>query len=177
MKTIKTPVLDIRDIRDAGSVEAALAKWCDESDLVSGGVIGPAFSTSGPGPGWSKNHDESDYASRAFEGGAVAYLDVQDGRWIEAEPVQEADVDEDTLRDIAGCAYAEGDWSHGSVVRIEVPEIEDAIQYPEIAAMMAQSVADHHSPKSDGAAWRKLVEAIRTAAEAMEDVEVDNLVD
>lgn len=169
-----SPVIDLDDVRRAGGVRQALLAWCENSDLVSGGVIGSSFSTSGPGSGWSRNHGVSDYASRAFEGGALAYLDVDDGRMIEAEPVREDDADEDTLRDIAGCAYAEGDWSDESVVKIECPDVEDAIEHPGLVAEMAKAVIAHHGAKSDRKAWAKLITAIRDAAEAIEDIDADD---
>ena len=81
-KTTTPLTVDLRAVRIAGSVRAAIEAWCAKSDDTACGVIGPSFSTSGPGSGWSIQHDASDYASRALsrDYGALYYLDAEDGR-------------------------------------------------------------------------------------------------
>jgi hypothetical protein len=178
VKTRAHVTIDLGDVARAGSVEAALHAWCRESDSTSSGVVGPSFSTSGPGPGWSVQHDETDFAQRAMREGAQYYLDAADGRLISAEYVEDEDEDEDedeTLTDLGGCKFRVGDWSDDSVVRIECPSIEDAIEAPERVAEMAQAVIDHHAAKSDCGAWQKLIESIRGAAEALEQIDLAEL--
>lgn len=173
--------LDLDDVRKAGGVSEALAAWCKESDTTTCGVVGQSFATSGPGNGWSKTFGRDDFASRAFEGGALYYLDTDDGKIKEALPVdgaEEVDEDDDTiLTDIGGCRYREGEWSDESEVELACPTIEDALEHPAIVAEMAQAVIDHHGPCSDRAAWKRLIESIRAAAEALEDVDADELAD
>lgn len=173
--------IDLADVQRAGGVPQAIAAWCDESDDTSCGVIGPSFSTSGPGPGWSIQHDESDFAARAVEGGALYYIDIDDGRMIAAEEVSEDEQDEDgewpadVIHDLGGTHSRLGDWSDNSVVRVECPSIDDALEHPAIVAEMAQAVIDHHHVESDCGEWRMLIESIRNAAEALEDIDVDDL--
>jgi hypothetical protein len=66
------------------SIQDAIESACEGHDTLASGVIGPLFSTSGPGVGWSKRHDElaADYADRALDGadGAIGYIDSSDGR-------------------------------------------------------------------------------------------------
>lgn len=162
--------------------------WAEGSDTTSAGAIGPEFSTSGPGAGWSTTHGVEEFASRAFDGGALYYLDVSDGRVKEAVPVpdevevkRDEDgnlVDEDgeaVQRDIGGCYYQEGDWSDGSEVRLEVPDLDDALEHPEVVAEMAQAVIDYHGPMSDRKRWAKLVRDIKSAADALDGIDADDL--
>lgn len=74
--------IDLSDVVKHGGVEQAILAWASESDDTSSGVIGSSFSCSGPGSGWQKNHDASDYAARALDAGygAMYYLDEADGR-------------------------------------------------------------------------------------------------
>lgn len=152
MKEIK---IDIDDVRAAGSVSAAILAWADNSDEVASGVVGPSFSCSGPGSGWQRNHDETDYAARALgdDYGAVAYVDAYDGRVA-------------TLDEGGGVT-----WSDDSEVVLDVPDGSDALRHPEALAQMAAAL-DTHSHSSDCAAWRDLVESILAAAEKLEGIEV-----
>lgn len=252
MKTQKSTAhvtIDLDDVRRAGGVKAALAAWCEQSDDTSCGVIGPSFSCSGPGSGWQINHDESDYASRAFRGGALYYLDIDDGRLIGCESAEDADetctyrdisadgqtwindlrgsdpgfpdvdparmtaeerdtlatylraddpsltddaqglssdvadeiealdaeLPDDVQRDMGGGLYREGSWSDESVVCIECPDIEDAMDEPPMVAEMAAAVISYHHPESPCRKWRELIEQIRAAAEALEDIDIDDL--
>lgn len=173
--------IDLDDVRAAGSVERALEAWCERSETTSCGVVGPSFSTSGPGSGWSVNHDENDYARRAVEEGALYYLDCDDGKLVSAEEVDEGEKDEngewpdDVIHDLGGTHSRLSRWSEESVVEVICPSIEDAIQCPALVAQMAKSVASFHGAMSDKAAWRSLVQQIRDAAESLEDIDLDDL--
>lgn len=159
--------IDLDDCVRAGGVRAALQAWCDESDMTAGGVVGPAFGTSGPGSGWSRTHDEDDFARRALAAdyGAAYYLDTTDGRL--AQMVDTEDEGGETSQEV--------EWSDDSVVCLLCPEIDDAIAHPEMVAEMAQAVIDYHGPRSDRAEWKKLIQSIRDAADALADIDLDDL--
>lgn len=173
--------IDITDVVRAGSVPQAILAWAEESDDTSSGVVGPAFSTSGPGSGWSRDHDRNDFARRAVVGGALHYIDEGDGRMISAEEVSDDERDDDgewpddVIHDMGGGHSRLGDWTDASVVRVECPSVEDAIHWPGAVAEMAQSVIGYHGPCSDRAAWRALLASIRDAAQAIEDTDIDDL--
>jgi hypothetical protein len=94
-----------------GSIEAAIEAACENHDTLTSGVVGSPFSTSGPGAGWSKQHDVTDYALRALEGedGACGYIDSSDGRmatiedgalvWTDETVVEIVDDHEDVSED------------------------------------------------------------------------------
>jgi len=164
--------IDLDDVRKAGGVKQALTKWCEESDDTSCGIIGMEFATSGPGPGWSKTFGADDFASRAFEGGAMHYLDIDDGKLKSALLAEEGD--EDATADMGGGYFTEGDWTDESVVRIECPDVEDALEHPVLAAEMARAVIQRHGPESDVAEWKKLVEEIKSAADAFDKIDADD---
>lgn len=153
MKQIK---IDISDVNSAGSVEEAIHEWCRNSDEVSSGVVGPSFACSGPGSGWQKNFDETDYAERALsdDHGAVAYVDAHDGRVA-------------TLDDAGDVV-----WSEGSEVVLVVPDTDDALRYPEALRQMAIAVRDYHHAASDTTEWDALLSNIRTAAEKLDGIEM-----
>lgn len=165
-KTTAHVTIDLDDVIRAGGVDQALAAWCEASDDTSCGVVGPSFSTSGPGSGWSKQHDASDFAERAMYGGALYYLDTDDGR-LALSPEWTDDLYEG--QDI--------EWSEDSVVRIECPTADEALEQPVLVAEMAQAVIDYHGPESDRKAWRSLLEQIKAAAEAFDDIDADDLAD
>ena len=137
---MKKITIDIEDVQAAGSVAGAIRAWADESDEVASGVVGPSFSTSGPGSGWSKNCDEHDYARRALseDYGAAYYVDEHDGRV--------ATLDE------AG----EVTWTKDSQVVMVAPDEDDARKYPEAVREMAEAVRVYHHAASDAAAWEAL---------------------
>lgn len=167
--------IDLYDVIAAGSVNEALQKWCGKSDHTSCGVVGPSFSTSGPGSGWSVQHDEDDFALRAMVEGAVYYLDTTTGRLIEAESAEDAEWGEDGVhRDMGGGLFRVGDWSAESAVEIVCPDADDAIESPAALAEMARSVIDYHHAASDCAAWRKLIAEIRDTAEALENLDLSD---
>ena len=193
-KTTAHVTIDLSDVRKAGSVEKAILAWAAESDTTSAGVVGSSFSTSGPGSGWSVGHNALDYARRAFEGGAMYYLDEADGRLAAAVPVtcddEEAAAedrvytgpdgteygdDEVTYDGSGGYVLLDPEWTDESVVRLECPDVEDAIEHTAAAAEMARAVIDTHGSCSDRAAWKKLIESIRAAAEELDGVDADDL--
>jgi hypothetical protein len=187
--------IDLDDVRRAGGVYAALLKWAEASDTTSAGTVGPEFSTSGPGNGWSVTHDANDFARRAFEGGALYYLDESDGRLASAVRVEQVEPaegeagywtgddgeeygpDDVTHDGSGGWVLIDPEWSDESVVRLEVPDIEDAIEYPEIVAEMVRAVIDRHGSASDRAGWKKLVEDIKSAAESLDGIDPADLDD
>lgn len=182
--------IDLDDVRRAGGVRSAILQWCHDSDTTASGVVGPSFSTSGPGSGYSIQYDESDYAARAIGGGAMHYVDEDDGTAVSAVEVAKDDDDGTTYSDDDGNTYDEeqviycdgicfvvGEWTTDSVVEIVCPDIKDALQHPDWVAKMAQSVIDHHGAESDRAEWKSLIVAIKAAAEAVDDIDVDDLDD
>lgn len=152
--------ITLRDVRRAGSVSAAIEAECESSDSVAAAtpaaLSGQTFATSGPGPGWSRQFDANDYAARALADGAVSAIDPDDGR-------------EATLAD------GEVDWSDESVIELVCPSIEDAVDDPATVAIMVQAVIDHHHAASDCGEWRRLIEAMRAAAAALDDIDLDDL--
>jgi hypothetical protein len=149
--------IDIDDVVKAGGIDEALTAWCEESDDTSTGVIGPSFATSGPGAGWSEEYDAVDFARRAMEGGKLYYLDLEDGR-LASSPEWTEDVYQG--QDI--------EWTDESVVRIECPSLEDAMEVPETAAAMLRAVRDTYYDCSDCGEWLALLLKIKAASEAFE---------
>lgn len=179
MSKSKTAILtiDIGDVREAGSVEAAIIAAAEKSDSVASGVVGMEFSTSGPGPGWSQQYGPNEWSREAFNGGALAYVDATDGTVRRAEAVDDDTDEDDVYTDIGGCEYRIGNWSDESEVRVECPDIDDAMDHPQAVAEMAKAVIDHHGPMSDRAAWAALVRRIKAAADAMDDIDADDFAD
>lgn len=166
MITIK---LDFEDVLRHGGVRQAIEAYCENSDEVACGVVGTAFSTSGPGSGWSVNHGATDFAARAIDPdhGALYYLDVDDGRLATAAHGYDDD----------GSWDGEVSWSDDSVVCLECPDW-DEIDTPSriaVAVEMAKAVRDTHGAESDGKAWAELVRRIKDAAEAFVDIDADDL--
>ena len=116
--------LRISDIASSGSVSAAIISSCESSDYLASGVIGPSFSTSGPGSGWQRQHDATDYASRALDDdyGARGYVDAGDGRL--------ATLDDD----------GEVEWSEESIVAARIPDSDEVDEYPDAARAMLEAV-------------------------------------
>lgn len=69
----------------------------------------------------------------------------------------------------------EVEWSDESVVELVCPDVDDALENPEQVAEMAEAVIQYHGPMSDKAEWKKLIESIKDAAEALSDVDADDL--
>ena len=111
-----------------------------------------------------------------MQGGALYYIDHADGKMIAAEAADEDEAEEDDVHhDMGGGYFRCGRWSDASVVRLECPDIEDAIENPTVAAEMAQAVIDTHTAESDVSEWRKLIVAIKAAGEAFADVDETEL--
>lgn len=155
--------IDLSDIlatgteKASGTIRSALAEKCEESDSVACGTIGMEFATSGPGPGWSTTFGVSDFAARALaeEYGATHYLDLDDGK------VATMDEDGDVV------------WSDESCVEIVVPDEDDVLAHPEVVGDMARAAIEEHAAESDVEAWKKLVLAVRAAADAFDGVDAE----
>ena len=122
--------LSIRNI--TASISTMIEEYAKESDSVASGVIGPSFSCSGPGSGWQTNHDVTDYAERALSDdyGALSYIDSSDGR-------------EATLED------GEVVWSEESVVEIELPTVEQALEDMETWKIIKKEAANYGVDQSE----------------------------
>jgi hypothetical protein len=163
----------LEDVVREGSVVAAIYKWCANSNEVSCGVIGQTFATSGPGAGFTKKFDCNDYALRAFEGGALHYVDPEDGRMKSYVPYK-GDAPGEVHQDLNGNLYTISQWTGGSVVRLHCPDLVDAVLNPTETAMMAKAVLESHSQESDLEEWQSMVSGIKKLAEAFEDIEEDD---
>lgn len=170
--------IDLDDVRTHGGVAAAVAECAGDEIRVADprAMGGQTFATSGPGPGRTTEFGPDDYARACIRGercdsGAdpseCMAIDPSDGRLATGEDSYDEDGDWD-----GGL-----EWSDDSVVRVERPSADDAVERPALVAEMARSVVDYHGPCSDRAAWRRLIEQIREAAEALEDIDADDLGD
>ena len=170
----------LEDVVREGSIVAAIYKWCDESCEVSCGVIGQSFATSGPGAGFTKQFDCNDYALRAFEGGAMHYVDPEDGRMKSYMPYDGdeledgAELPDGVYLDMNGDLYTVSQWTSGSVVCLQCPDLFDAIEHPKESAVMAMDVIETHCDESDFDEWQSLVVAIKKLAEAFENINEDD---
>jgi hypothetical protein len=97
-------------------------------------------------------------------GGAIYYLDLDDGR-VAYAPEWEHDLYDGE----------EIVWTDDSMICLECPSIDDAIEYPQFAAEMAAAVIETHNANSNKAEWSKIVRAIKAAADAMADIDADDL--
>jgi hypothetical protein len=134
-----TPTLTIDDVRSAGSVRDAIILWAETHDLVASG--------------------EEGYKS-ALNTGSLAYIDPDDGRAIGQVAPDDDTPEDEILHDIAGVAYLVSEWTEKSVVELEVPNINDAVDYPEIARAMSISAQRYHADRSDANAWIELIEQL-----------------
>lgn len=134
-KQLSGVTLTISDVSHAGSVGEAIIAACTMSDYLSSGIIGPSFSTSGPGPGWSKQHSASDFAARALAEDAVGYIDAADGRL--------ATLDDD----------GDVEWSDESVVVLEAPTDAQVDEMPEAARQMAEAIESGHATAKRANDW------------------------
>lgn len=140
------------------SIDEAIEAWAEESDTTASGVIGSSFSTSGPGSGWTKNHDVNDYAARALDDdyGAAQYVDSSDGRVA-------------TLDDEGAMS-----WTDESAVELVCPDEEDALANPKALRAMVEALSTStHTDESDMAKWKELVSAINEASEAIYGLDLD----
>ena len=178
--------IDLDDVVAAGGVAEAIFARCLDSDTYGSGYTQSSESQPTFAVQWREGLDITGYAARMIEGGALHYIDHSDGRMVSAVPVHEidgewydadggdvVDIDE-VIHDFGGGHSVLGGWSSDSVVALECPEIEDAIEHPEAAAQMAREVMTH-AACSDRTAWRELIIAIQAAGEAMSDIDADKL--
>ena len=148
--------IDLNDVMRHGSVSDAIIALAESDDATFSGIVGPSFSTSGPGAGWSRTHDANDFAERAFDQGALYYLDADDGR-LAAQDEESGKWD--------------GKWSVDSVVAIEVPNIDDALDRPAEFAELFKAAVETHSACSDVDGFRELIAKCSALADACADVE------
>lgn len=145
--------ISIHNVAEHGTITAVIEAIAKEHDTIASGIIGPSFATSGPGPGWSRQYDVSDYAKRALadDYGAGSYIDSEDGR--------EATLDED----------GEIEWTEESVIELEIPSLDEALEYPEAYQEMAKGAAGPHACNVHESEWKDL--ARQVAARSPEAVE------
>jgi len=134
--------LDIHDIRKAGTIEKAIVAWGDDHPEIACGDAEACNAA----------------ALAAMESGALAYVDANDGKIVRAEAVTDGTDADDIRHEIGGDQFVVGDWSDHSVIELLCPDDEDVMQYPEIAAMMAEDAIGQHSRESDQVAWRRLIQ-------------------
>ena len=164
MQTATTITIDLDDVLRSETVRSAIAVVGADTMLVITGE--------GPGPGWSKDYDASDYAQMMASEDIAAsgadesaeMLNPDDGRICVGRRVR-SDEGEDEI---------ELDWTDESVVRIECPGIEEAVWHAAEVAEMARAVIDRHGPRSDRKAWADLIRAIRDAAKALDEIDPDD---
>ncbi len=165
--------IDIDDVRKHRTVEAAIHAQCGEDSDHAAGVVGSSFSTSGPGPGWSRTHDECDFARRALSEGAQGYIDATDGRVATLEEADEDDDTQDCITDGSGDpTLYHIVWSEGSEIELVCPSEADALDNPAALAEMAKNL-EVHAKKSDIKAWKKLIASIRETSEALDDIDIE----
>lgn len=167
--------INLSDVRNAGGVSEAIFAACREHDSISSGYSQTVESAPTFAIEWRDGTSIDGYADRAFAGGALHYIDSDDGRMVSQEPSEEGD--EDATRDLNGEAFVAGDWSEDSVVALECPDFDDAMEHPDTVALMAQAVIDHHGACSNRVEWKKIIVAMKEAAEAVEDIDADKLDD
>lgn len=128
--------IDLSDVASAGGVAFAISAWAQGTDGTSA-CSGTAA------------------AVVALAEGARVYIDTDDGRCCMQDASDASD--EDALVDIGGSYYTISDWSEHSVVRLEVPSIDDALSHPEMALQMGRQAVRYHGACSDITGWRELL--------------------
>jgi hypothetical protein len=140
--------ISLADVKQYGSIAAAIAAWCDNT---------PEFET-GPFDA---------FFAKAVVGRARYYIDSVDGQMLEA-------TEEVITRLLDKSSIDAKSWTP-SVVRIACPNLTQAIANPEETKIMAQSVIAYHQGCSDCAAWKSLIESIRQASSHFADIDTDLL--
>lgn len=130
--------LTIDDVFSAGSVELAIVSWAQGNDGVN---AGPEKS-----------------ALVGLNEGARIYIDTADGRTC--EQIGAESTDPDAMMDIGGSYYTISDWSEYSVVELEVPTIDGALERPDVARKMARAAKSTHHAESDLSGWNELIEEL-----------------
>lgn len=132
--------IDLKDVVSAGSVAMAINAWAHgtENTAASSGTAA---------------------AVTAFNEGSMVYIDTNDGRACHQVP---CDPDtEGCLMDIGGQYYTIGDWTEDSVVCIDVPTIDDALEHPDFVRSMWVSMRSYHYACSDFLAWKELMDELK----------------
>lgn len=139
--------LTIAEIRKHSTIAKAIEAKAASSDSIASGIIGSEFATSGPGPGYSRQHTTSDYARRAIEDGCLSYIDSADGR--------EATIDKD------------GDlvWSDETVVELVAPDLDDVDANLETVERMISALDAGQCMTTRPKDWAS-VRALATVSEA-----------
>ena len=75
---------------------------------------------------------------------------------------------------IAGSVSAAVIIAHNDVCLV-CPSAHDAMTYPQQTAAMAQAVIDTHGECSDRAAWADLIDQMRAAGKAVENIDAADL--
>jgi len=122
--------LTIDDVFCAGSVELAIVSWAQSADGVNAG-----------------NEENADIG---LSEGARIYIDSADGRTCEQVGAESTDLDTLMI----------SDWSEYSVVELEVPTIDEALERPEVARKMARAAKFWHFAKSNLSGWNELIEEL-----------------
>lgn len=98
-------------------------------------------------------------SAQALADGFLHYIDADDGRCISQLSADGAHKD-DIKTDVGGCRYTISDWSDDSVVELEVPTIDEALERPDVARKMARAAKSTHHAESDLSAWAELIEEL-----------------
>lgn len=130
--------LTINDVFSAGSVELAIVSWAQGQDGVNAGT--------------------EQNAVVGLNEGARIYIDSADGRTC--EQVNAESTDPNARMDIGGSYYTISDWSEYSVVELEVPTIDEALERPDVARKMAGAAKAWHFAESDLSGWTELIEEL-----------------
>lgn len=172
-----TVTIDLGDVVKHGGIEAAVIAAVDgDSEVLLAtpqAMGGQTFATSGPGPGWTKRFDATDYARAAI---------AEDIANSGCEPGESWAFDPADGRVATGVADDDGvmsgiEWGDESVVRVECPDIGEAADHPAVVAEMAAAVIATHGDRSDRKAWAALVESARQLTDALDGIDVDDLTD
>lgn len=136
--------IEISHVEYHGSISAAIEAKCEASDCIASGVIGPAFSTSGPGSGWSCQYGVRDYAERALadDYGATSYIDSSDGR-------------EATLNESGKVV-----WSEDSEVEIIMPTIDEIVASTASANTLLEQAVEYGADAEECAKLRKVCDLV-----------------
>ena len=130
--------LTIDDVFSAGSVELAIVSWAQGNDGINAGI--------------------EQNAVDGLNQGARIYIDTADG--CTCEQIGAQSTDPDAMMDIGGSYYTVSDWSQASVVELEVPTIDEALEQPYVARKMARAAKSTHHAKSDLSGWNELIEEL-----------------
>lgn len=130
--------LTIDDVFSAGSVEMAIVSWAQGTNDINAGSEKSALV--------------------GLNEGARIFIDSGDGRTC--EQVSAESTDPDAIMDIGGSYYTVSAWSETSVVELEVPTIDEALERPDVARKMARAAKSTHHAESDITGWAELIEEL-----------------